>query len=100
MRILTQIISSVGKNTYMLPGRNIKPLCVQYHNGNVVMYYESDATADEIIDRQLTTPTTIDVLATGSERNDLVGFDYLGSVTMPYGIVWHCYVRQELSYDL
>lgn len=100
MRILKQVLTITDINTYALPGTKIEPLCVKDQNGNLVLYFETNATADEIVDRSPLTPITVAIAGTGHDRNDLDGFKYLGTAMMSYGLVWHCYVKQELSYDM
>ena len=100
MRILKQVLEITDRKTYILLGTKIKPLCVKEQSGNLVMYFETNASADEITDRVQQMPITVCIVGTGHLGNDLVVFDYIGTAMMPWGLVWHCYVKDELTYDL
>lgn len=92
MRILKQVLDITDRKTYQLPGDDIKILSIKEQDGNLVMYFETDATADEIIDRKPLTDVTVCVAGTGHERFDLEEMDYVDTVMSSYGLVWHCYV--------
>lgn len=100
MRVLKQIIEPTEMQTYMLPGSIVKPLCVKLQNANIVMYFETDASDEDIEHKTCLVPITVGVTGTGCNMSHLYGFNYLGTVMMPYGLVWHCYVRNELSHDI
>lgn len=100
MRILKQVLDTTDRNTYLFPGTQVNLLCVKNQDGNLVLYFETNATADEIVDMNITTPFTIAIAGTGHERNDLHDFTYIGTEAMPYGLVWHIYAKQELSFDM
>lgn len=100
MRVLKQTLEITDEKIYMLPGKNITPLCVKCQNNNLVLYFESDADDEELVEKNIPTPVTICVVGTGHKRNDLSDFNYLGTVIMPYGMVWHCYIKQNIYYDV
>lgn len=91
MKVLKQVLSITDEAIYNLPGRNIKPLSVQDQNENLVLYFLSDVTADELIDGKPVTPVKILIAGTGHNRADITDAHYIGTVVMSYGLVWHCF---------
>ena len=99
MMILQQVIGLTDRKTYPLPGNEIVPICVKQMNDSLIMYFKTDATADEIVNKNPSTPITVCIVGTGLERDDLNGFDYLDTVTTSCGEVWHCFVKNEITCD-
>ena len=98
MRVLKQVLSIADEIIYDLPGKNIKPLSVQEQNGNLVLYFLSDVTADELMGSKSFTPTKILIAGTGHNRPEIADANYIGTVVMSYGLVWHCfYVMEKVS---
>ncbi len=89
MRILKQILDIADEATYNLPGRNVTPLSVQEQRGTLVLYFMTDA---EFMSEEAITPVKILIAGTGHKRSDIADAQYLGTVMMPYGLVWHCFV--------
>lgn len=92
MRIFKQVLDITSKKTYQLLGNNIKVLSIKEQDGSLVMYFESDATDYQIIDRKPLTDVTVCVIGTGREF-DVKEMEYINTVISPYGsVAWHCYV--------
>lgn len=95
MRILKQILSITDETIYDLPGKNAKPLSVQEQNGNLVLYFLSDFTENELVGGESFTPTKILIAGTGHNRLDIADANYIGTAVMPYGLVFHCFYVME-----
>lgn len=89
MRILKQILDIADEAIYNLPGRNVKPLSVQEWRGTLVLYFMTDA---ELMSEEATTPVRILIAGIGYERSDIADAQFIGTVMMSYGMVWHCFV--------
>lgn len=92
MKILKQILEITDSKTYRLPGKQIELLCVKNQGDNLVMYFTTDAKPDEIVDGTITKSIKIRIVGTGHELSKSAA-KYLGTVVMPYGLVWHCFVE-------
>ena len=90
MRILKQVLDIADEATYNLPGENVKPLSVQEQRGTLVLYFMTDA---EFMSEEITTPVKILIAGTWHKRSDIADAQYLGTVMMSYGLVWHCFVE-------
>lgn len=101
MTILKQILKPTDKETYALVGSNVRPISVKEQDGKLVLYYESDATPDEIFDKINMSFITVAIVGTGRQRDDLNGYQYINTVMMnALPLVWHCYYKNELSQDV
>ena len=74
-----------------MPGKNVKLLSVQEQKENLVLYFMSDVTADELVDGEQVTPVKILIAGTGRDREDIADAHYIGTGVMSYGLVWHCF---------
>ena len=91
MRVLKQVLEITDKATYNLPGKKVELLSVQEQNKNLVLYFLSEVTADELVDGDPVTPVKILIAGTGRDREDIADAHYIGTVVMSYGLVWHCF---------
>lgn len=95
MRILKQILEIKNEEIYNLPGKNVRLLSVQEQKQNLVLYFLSDVTSDELVDGNPVTPVKILIAGTGHIRNDIADSLYIGTVVMSYELVWHCFFKEE-----
>jgi hypothetical protein len=86
MRVLKQKLLIVDEQEISLTGLNAKPLSAQEQNGYLCIWFESEG-------REGLTPFTFYIYGTGHEikKNDA---QYLGTVVMSYGLVWHVYYKE------
>lgn len=95
MRVLKQVLEIKDRAVYWLPGENITLLSVQEQRGELVLYFKTDATDNDIVCGSPTTRVHILIAGTGHKRDDIPDdAQYFGTVMMSYGLVWHCFVEE------
>ncbi len=91
MTILEQWLSIQDKQIISLPGNKVEPIAVKEQNGRLVMYYTTDLDIHSISHEGPLQDMTILIAGTGHTRSDIEKADYIGTVAMSNGLVWHCY---------
>lgn len=91
MTILKQPLSIQDKQTLSLPGNKVEPISVKEQNGRLVMYYKTDLDLHSISQEGPFKDIVILIAGTGHTRSDIEKADYIGTVVMSNGLVWHCY---------
>ena len=98
MRVLRQVLEIRDKKRYFFPGKEIRLISVVEHRKELVLYFETDATEEEILRRNKQAVGTIYIVGTGHQREDIPpDAKFIGTVVMSYGLVWHCYGKMEVS---
>ena len=98
MWVLKQVLEIKDEERYSFPGKEIRLISVAEQRKNLVLYFETDATEDEIISRNKQAVGTIYIVGTGQQREDIPpDAKFIGTVVMSYGLVWHCYGKTEVS---
>lgn len=88
MRVLKQVLEIKDEECYSFPGKEIRLISVAEQRKNLVLYFETDATEDEIISRNKQAVGTIYIVGTGQQREDIpTDAKFIGTVVMSYGLV-------------
>ena len=89
MTILKQPLAIQDKQIISLLGNEVEPLSVKEQSGRLVMYYKTDLDIHSISQEGPFTDITILIVGTGHTRLDTEKADYIGTVVMSNGLVWH-----------
>lgn len=95
MKILKQILEIKDKAKYCVAGGFVRPLSVAEQRGNLVLYYETNASVDQFFPNNYCV-LTVYIVGTGHDRRDIPdNANYIGTVVMSYGLVWHIFARHS-----